>query len=117
MDAAVSCSALAANSITASSSGNAFSVICARGKFNSPAGQRASVQNVRTCAITSWSVSAPRLAPCGGIRGEKPRTGPPSCATANQSASGSRLANAQSLKSGIATLRFSRPGAPFPSAP
>ena len=61
------------------------------------------------------SVRAPRNA---GIISLKPRTGPPSCATAIQSPSGSRAAKSQSVKSGTSSSKARREGAtPMPSRP
>jgi hypothetical protein len=56
--------------------------------------------------------------PKAGIIAAKARTGPPSWATANQSASGSRVAKLQSVKSGSGSAKPTvAGGAPRPSVP
>ena len=60
-------------------------------------------------------LNAPRNA---GIIALKPRTGPPSWATAIQSASGSRAAKSQSVKSGTSSAKPSKArSSPRPSPP
>ena len=86
---------------TVSFSGNAFSVKNARGRFRSPRGHDGS--SAKRPDDTSRRV---RFGPLSTRRrtpacdGRVPRTGPPRCATAIQSASGSTVLVAQSVKSG-----------------
>jgi hypothetical protein len=103
---------------TSSSSGNAFSVNRASGKFSSPRGQDRLRQKPRMycSALISWLRL--KASPNAAIIRLKPRAGPPSCAEAYQSSCGSRVAKLQSVKSGRGTSNFTRLcGAPLPSAP
>ncbi len=107
--------------ITVSFSGNAFSVKNARGKFRSPRGHERSSQNDHRYLIVRSICSIVSAWPKAGMWRSSPRTGPPSWATATQSASGSTVLVAQSVKSGSeCPLAMSKPttlfGDPVPSA-
>ena len=63
--------------MTASSSGYAFSVNNARGRLSSPRGQRASVQNVRMCAMRGGDlVAGSSASPNAGISAVEAAHGP-----------------------------------------
>ena len=85
---------------TVSFSGNAFSVKKARGRFRSPRGHDASLQNVQTYFTARSICSRVSASPNAGMWRSRARTGPPRWTTAIQSAVGSTVLVAQSLKSG-----------------
>ena len=76
---------------TASFSGNAFSVKKARGRFRSPRGHGGSSQNVHRYLTARSICSSDSASPNAGMWRSRPRTGPPRCATAIQSPSGSTV--------------------------
>jgi hypothetical protein len=85
---------------TASSSGKAFVVTSARGKFSSPRGHASSVQKERACETASSISCRESASPNAGISGLNARFGPPWWLTPTQSAAGSLVEKLQSLKSG-----------------
>src|SRR4030095_445578 len=111
---------LAADFRTHSSSGNAFSVKRASGKFNSPNGHEESVQSERRYSITLSICSNVSESAKDGMMGTHPLPGPPSWIVARQSKVDSRELPRQSEKSGNCP-DFSKPsvvsGCPFPPGP
>ena len=85
---------------TVSFSGNAFSVKNARGRFKSPRGHAGFWQKLHRYFTARSSCSPERASPKAGMWRSSARMRPPRWATATQSASGSTVLVAQSVKSG-----------------
>src|SRR6266849_4776640 len=106
--------------ITTSSSGYAFSVTSARGRFNSPRGQCGFRHNPRKYAITSSICSDVSASLNDGIMSENPRDGPPCRITSFQAVLGSGVVWSHAVKSGN-VRGFSNPAisfaVPLPSEP